>query len=607
MSVFRFIRRLVWGLFAVIGAFVVLVVAVSLITVAFIPSARHDVPDSAVLTLNLADGVTERGPIGPLAWASFGHQIALRDLVQGLDAAGRDPRIKGLVARLGAGELQMARAQEIRDAVLAFREQGKFAIAFAESFGEIGNGNINYYLATAFDEIWLQPSGDVGLTGVRLESPYLKTALDSIGVVPRISQREEYKGAMDPLTSASMPQPVRENYQRLVDGWVRQIAEGIAQGRKIDATAARGLIDRGPFLAEEALKEKLVDRLGYFDEVEERINERTESAGGVEKDESATGGSKTERMALADYAATLTPPADAPRVALVYGLGPVQLTASTEEPLFEEVVMDSDTVSRAIKDAIDDPAVRAIIFRVDSPGGSYVASDTIWREVDRAREKGKPVIVTMGDVAASGGYFVAAPATQIVAHPGTITGSIGVISGKVVLSDMWAKLDVAWDGVQAGANADMDSANRDYSSYGWTRLQTALDRIYDDFLKKVAAGRKMTPEQVRVIAKGQVWTGADAKANGLVNELGGYATALRLARAAAKLPEDAPIDLVEYPPRERGLAGLLRLMSGADTSQEAVRLARLVELLEPLAPVLAPVLDDPRAGNLRMPVIRATE
>lgn len=597
MSVLRFIRRLVWGLFAIVGAFVVLIVAVSLITVAFFPSARHDVPDSAVLTLNLADGITERGLTGPLAWASFRHEIALRDLVQGLDAAGRDPRIKGLVARVGAGDLQMARAQEIRDAVLAFRRQGKFAVAFAETFGEVGNGNINYYLATAFDEIWLQPSGDVGLTGVRLESPYLKAALDSIGVVPRIGQREEYKGAMDPLTSASMPQPVRENYQRLADGWVQQMAEGIAQGRKIEATAARALIDRGPFLAEEALKEKLVDRLGYFDEVENGIKERTKAESGVE----------TERMALADYAASLSPPADAARIALVYGLGPVQLTSSTEEPLFEEVAMDSDTVSRAIKDAVEDPLVRAIIFRVDSPGGSYVASDTIWREVDRAREKGKPVIVTMGDVAASGGYFVAAPATQIVAHPGTITGSIGVISGKVVLSDMWAKLDVAWDGVQAGANADMDSANRDYSNHGWSRLQTALDRIYADFLDKVAAGRKMTPEQVRTIAKGQVWTGADARANGLVNELGGYSTALQLARAAAKIPEDAPIDLVEYPPEERGFAGLLRFMSGANSSQKAVRLVRLVELLEPVADVLGPVLDGAGASNLRMSMPELSE
>ncbi len=586
MSVLRFLRRLVWGLFAIVGAAVVLIIAVSAIIVAFFPAARQDVPDSAVLTLDLADGVSERGATGPLAWASFNPELPIRDLVEGLDAAGRDDRVKGLVARIAAGGLQMARTQEIRDAVMAFRRQGKFAVAFAETFGEAGDGNTTYYLATAFDEIWLQPSGTVGLTGVRIESPYLKAALDAIGIVPRIGQREEYKGAMDALTSASMPQPVRANYQRLADSWVQQIAEGIAQGRKLDPAAARRLIDRGPFLAAEALKERLVDRLGYWDEVETAVEERTDA--------------KTKSISLADYAASLSPRSDAARIALIYGLGPVQLTSSTADPLFGEVVMDSATMARALSEAIDDVSVRAIIFRVDSPGGSYVASDTIWREVDRARAAGKPVIVTMGDVAASGGYFVAAPATRIVAHPGTITGSIGVVAGKVVLSKMWAKLDVTWDGVQAGANADMDSANRDYSTYGWSRLQAALDRIYADFLDKVAAGRGMTPDQVRAIAGGQVWSGADARANGLVNELGGYATALRLARKEAGLAENAPVELVEFPTADGGLVDLLRRIGGATTVADAARVARLVQLMEPIARVLAPLLDD--AGALRAPV-----
>ena len=387
------------------GAVVVLFILGSAIALRFFPEAQHPVPESAVLTLDLADGISERGASGPLAWASFGHGLTIRDLVQGLDAAGRDKRVRGLVARLGAGELQMARAQEIRDAVLAFRQHGKFAIAFAETFGEVGEGNTHYYLATAFDEIWLQPSGDVGLNGVRLESPYFKPALDALGVVTRIDQREEYKGAFDPLTSASMPQPVRENYQRLVDSWVQQIADGIAQGRKLDSTAARALIDRGPFLADEALKEKLVDKLGYWDELQKAVDERANA--GPEKP-----GDKIGRMKLVDYAAGLAPPANAPRIALVYGLGPVLLTAHKANPLFAEETMDSDTVSRAIRNAAEDKSVRAIIFRVDSPGGSYVASDTIWRAVEQARAGGKPVIVTMGDVAASGGYFVAAPADE---------------------------------------------------------------------------------------------------------------------------------------------------------------------------------------------------
>jgi len=597
MSVLRFIRRVIYGLCAIVGAIVVLFVVVSVVALKVFPEARHPVPDNAVLTLDLADGLSERGATGPLAWASFGRGLTIRDLVQGLDAAGRDPRVKGLVAHVGAGELGMARAQEIRDAVQAFRARGKFAIAFAETFGEVGEGNTHYYLATAFDEIWLQPSGDVGLNGVRLESPYFKPALDALGVVTRIDQREEYKGAFDPLTSAAMPQPVRENYQRLVDSWVQQIADGIAQGRKLEPAAARALIDRGPFLAEEALKEKLVDKLGYWDELQKAVDGR----GNAGPEKSAD---KIARMRLIDYAADLAPPANAPRIALVYGLGPVLLTAGKANPLLGEEAMDSDSVSRAIRNAAADKDVRAIIFRVDSPGGSYVASDTIWRAVEQARAGGKPVIVTMGDVAASGGYFVAAPATKIVAQPGTITGSIGVVSGKVVLTDMWAKLNVAWDGVQAGANADMDSVNHDYSPAAWSRLETALDHVYADFMTKVGTGRSMTADAVRAVAKGQVWSGADGHANGLVDALGGYMTALTLARQAANIPDDQAVDLVEFPQFDNSLAGLLARLTDADSTEDTIRLARLIKVLEPVARMLAPVIEEPAANTLRMPVLQ---
>src|SRR5262245_39804752 len=311
MNVLRFVFGVLCG---IVVAFVLLVVLVFAALPHMFQEAKRPVPDSAVLTLDLADGVSERGAAGPLALASLGRGLTLRELVLGLDAAGRDKRVKGLVVRLGAGDMQMARAQEIRDAVLAFRQHGKFAIAFAETFGEVGDGNTHYYLATAFDEIWLQPSGDVGLKGVRLESPYFKPALDALGVIARVDQREEYKGAFDPLTSASMPPPVRENYQRLVDSWVQQIADGIAQGRKLEPAAARALIDRGPFLAEEALQEKLVDKLGYWDELQKAVDER--GSAGPEKS-----ADKIARMKLIDYAADLTPPANAPHIALVYGLG----------------------------------------------------------------------------------------------------------------------------------------------------------------------------------------------------------------------------------------------------------------------------------------------
>ena len=608
MNSFRFIRRVICGFFALVGATVVVGIGV-IAALVYLPETVQSIPDRTVLTLDLADGIGDRRPSGPLAWASFDGGIGLADLVQALERAGRDDRVKGLVARLGAGELGFARAQEIRDAVLAFSATGKFTIAFAETFGEIGDGNTHYYLATAFDEIWLQPSGDVDLTGVMLESPYLKEALDEIGVAARMDQREEYKGAFDALTVTSMPAPVRQNLQRLVDSWIEQLAGGIVEGRKLEPAAARALIDRGPFMAAEAQREKLVDRLGYWDEIATAVE--TSAGAGVEAAAGEDHGPTAEYLPLSDYAGGLQPAEDAPRIALVYGLGPVQLADGDGDPFFGSAVMGGPALARAIREAAEDATVQAIIFRVDSPGGSYVASDTIWREVERARSGGTPVIVTMGDVAASGGYFVAAPATKIVAQPGTITGSIGVVTGKIVTAEMWRSIGVNWDGVQAGANADMWSAVRDFSPAAWSRLQAGLNRAYADFTDKVAAGRGLPIDRVRSVAKGQVWTGADAKANGLVDQLGGFATALRLAREAAGLAADAEVALVEFPPPEDKFQALMRMLSiggvNRQRTEDLATLARLAAILEPVAQALAPVLIDARTQNLQAPPLLRSE
>jgi protease-4 len=585
-------------LLALVGAVAVLSILAGLFFTRYIAEVEEPVPDQVVLTLDLADGLMERAPEGPLAWTGIGRGLTIRDLVLGLEAASRDVRVKGLVARLGNGSLGLARAQEIRDAVRAFRQSGKFAIAFAETFGEAGDGNTHYYLATAFDEIWVQPSGDVSLTGLFLESPYLKTALDSIGVTARIDQREEYKGAMDPLTKDAMPAPVRENYQRLADSWVDQVSRGIADARHLEVAATRALIDRGPFLAPEAKDEHLVDMLGYWDELQAAVDKRV--------------GPEAKRFSLAKYADRLSVPRDAPEFAVVYGLGPIQLAKEDLDPLAGDATMAAVSVAKTLRDAADDPDVRAIIFRVDSPGGSYVASDTIWREVARAREKGKPVIVSMGDVAASGGYFVAAPATKIVAEPGTITGSIGVLSGKVILSGLWEKLGIKWEGVEAGANAGIESVNHDYSPEEWSRLQTSLDRVYADFTGKVASGRSLPAERVREVAKGQVWSGADGKQNGLVDELGGFAVAIRLAREAANIAPDTAVAVEQYPRPDTSFTGFLRRLSNGEelTGTEArdfAALARLARVLAPIAETLAPASDGAAASRLRMPALQRNE
>jgi len=558
MGFLRWVGRILIAALAGIGLLVIVAILFASSAWRDITKRVEPVPSQALLTLDLGDGVSETNAGDPFALAGFRRGLTMPDLVLGLEAAGRDPRVKGLALKLGTGDLPLARAEEIRDALKAFRAQGKFVLAFAESFGEAGDGNSHYLLATGADEIWLQPSGDVGLTGLRLETPFLRDALDWIGVSVQMDRRKEFKGAIDSLTANSMPAPQRENMQQLVNSMLATLADGVAARIGGDAQTARALIDRGPFLASDALKAKLVDRLAYRDEFEAELDRRSGDA---------------KRYALADYAAMVQPPEDATEMALVHGLGPIQLAADGKA--FGDIVMDAATVSEALRAAREDPKIKAILFRIDSPGGSYVAADTIWREVTRAREEGKPVVVSMGAVAASGGYFVAAPAAAIVAEPSTITGSIGVFGGKFVLSELWSKLGITFDGVQAGANADMDSANEDYSYTGWNHLQASLDTIYQDFVTKVGAGRKLGADAVERVAKGQVWSGADAAQNGLVDKLGGLTTAIAEARRAAGLAPDTPVRLVNFPQEPHDLGSFLEQFATAAEARQFVALGEI--------------------------------
>jgi protease-4 len=283
---------------------------------------------------------------------------------------------------------------------------------------------------------------------------------------------------------------------------------------------------------------RLVDRIGYRDEAITRAKERA--------------GAGAEFVSLSRYLDSAGHPHDSgPTIALIYATGLVGKGSGSTNPLVGSTGVSAREVGRAFRQAFGDPEVRAILFRIDSPGGSAVASETIWREVVRAREHGKPVIVSMGDVAGSGGYYIAAPADKIVAEPATLTGSIGVIAGKVVIADLLHKLGITDDSAQVGANAAIFSVFEDFSPAGRERLETFLDVIYRGFKAHVAAGRHLTDEEVEAAAKGRVWAGEDAKGKGLVDELGGYGVALRLAREAAKLPEDKPFKLTVFP-RKKG-------------------------------------------------------
>jgi protease-4 len=537
-----------------------------------------------ILELDLSDGIVEAAPADPLSAILSMRRTHLRDVLDGLRRGREDPRVRALVVKISAG-IGLAMAQELRDAVRAFRATGKLTVAWAETFGETGHGTVPYYLATAFERIYLQPSGDVGLTGVSLEEPFFKDALDKVGVAPRFAKRHEYKTMANTFMERSYTPEHQEMSHRLVISIGEQITAGVAEARGLTEDGVQELIDRGPLLGSEALDAGLVDTLGYRDEVYAYVR--------------AKSGRDAQLRYVTRYnrSHTLAPRFPRPRqdvVALIQGHGQIRLGRSGRSPLpGQGSAMGSDTIGAAFRAAVRDDRVKAIVFRVNSPGGSAVASDAIWREVVLARKAGKPVIVSMGNLAASGGYYVSMAADTIVAQPGTLTGSIGVVVGKPIVSGLLDRLGVGLGSVENGAHARMFSTTRDFTESEWERINSSLDRIYEDFTAKVAEGREMTREQVHELARGRVWTGADARRNGLVDELGGIDTALDLARKKAGLPADAAVRVF---PHTTPLDRLRAPESSEDRTAAAMRL----DAWGPLTG-LATRLGLPAAGPLTLP------
>jgi protease-4 len=486
-----------------------------------------------ILELDLTDGAPEGQPADPLSAVLSLRKLRLQDIVDGLRRARDDDRVCALVAKVGGGNIGLARVQEIRAAVAAFRASGKLTVAWAETFGEFTHGNVPYYLATAFDRIYLQPSGSVGLTGVAVEQLFLHDALAKVGVGFQSAKRQEYKTAADPLTERGFTGPAREAAERLAVSVVEQISAAIAERRGKTQDDARALLDRGPFLAADALAEGLVDALGYRDEVYAAVRQETGQDAVLQYV-----ARYAKPRALAQRARRLPNPREN-FVALVHASGPIRQGRSSRGPMGSAI--GSDTVAAALRSARSDDRVRAVLLRVNSPGGSAVASDTIWREVVRLRVAGKPVVVSMSDVAASGGYYIAMAADVIVAQPGTLTGSIGVIIGKPVVEEALGRVGITTDSVAAGARARMFTPFHPFTEDEWDRINSWLDLVYTDFVTKAAEGRRMTPERMGELARGRVWTGADAAANGLVDELGGMAEAAEIVRRRAGLPAGAPL------------------------------------------------------------------
>jgi protease-4 len=581
-------KKFIVRLLAVIGAVVILyVVVIAIVLVARKPR----VPGKTILEVNLERPMVEYVPNAPFVQVMMKDRLVLRDVVDALDRAADDGRVAGLVARVGSEQMGMAEVQEIREAVQRFRAKKKFAIAFAETFGEVGPGNKSYYLATAFDHIYLQPSGDIGLTGLMLESPFLTGTLQKLGVPFHGDHRYEYKSALNTFTEKQYTPAEREENTAILKSWFTQMQDGICDARHIPKDQWQSLVDQGPYLGKEGLDAKLVDGLAYRDDVYDQAKKKA--------------GEGAQFLYLTKYLEGAGRPHQSGKtVALIYGVGSVQRGKSNFDALSGGGSMGSDTVTAAFRAAIDDKDVKAILFRVDSPGGSYVASDAIWREVLRARKAGKPVVVSMGDLAGSGGYFVAMDADKIVAQPGTITASIGVLGGKFLTSGLWKKIGLSWDQVHEGANATIWTSTMDYSPQEWSRFQSWLDRVYSDFTTKAADGRHMPKDKLLQIAKGRIWSGSDAKNLGLVDEVGGFGEALGLVKKAIGVSPSEDVKIVLFP---RGKSLLQSLVSGSrdNSEQEGASTETRVGVLQTVQPFLKQLqaLGVGENGILRMPVV----
>jgi protease-4 len=510
---------------------------------------HHGVPDGCVLELDLQSIPNETGGFDPLAMiAGGGRPMLLRDTVTAIHRAAEDDRVAGLIARVQIPAAAAGPVQELREAIAAFSD-AKPSLAWAETYP----GTLSYYLASAFREVWMQPSGTVALVGFATNALFLRDALDKAGVQAQFIARGEYKSAANMFTQDAYTDAHREADSRLIESLHAQVLAAVAESRHIEPAEVDALADQAPLLRDAAVEGRLIDRIGFRDEAYGRIGELV---GAPPESGDADGPDAPPRLYLSRYPrANVSVPAPPlpgrktkPTIAVVTLAGPIVSGRGGRQlsPLGTSSA-GADTIAAALREAGADDAVSAVVLRVDSPGGSVTGSETVWREVNRLREAGKPVVASMGAVAASGGYYVSMAADAIVANPGTITGSIGVVTGKLVARDLKDRLGIGSDSVRTNRNADAWSLNKPFTDEQHAHVEAEADLFYTDFVQRVAQGRDMAVEEVDTVARGRVWTGADALARGLVDELGGLRTAIDRAKVLAGFDAEDDVKLVSLP------------------------------------------------------------
>jgi protease-4 len=516
-----------------------------------------------VLVIDAEGNIEEqRGPDFLGALTGIGAPV-LHDYLDAIDSARTDSRVAGIVFRIAPLATGWGKLEEIRTHLIAFQSSGKPSICY---LGYDGIGNPEYYLASACKEIWLVPSAPVSIRGMMAEAVFYRGTLDKLKIIPEFYHVAEYKTAYNMFTERKFTPAHREEVESVLRSIYNRYVRESAQARHMERAKFEELVNHGPLLTSEAIEDKLVDRLGYWDQVQNYFKSQ---------------GRGWNPISLNRYRGFVKG-GGGQKIAVVHATGLIMSGESQSSPA-GGFIMGGDSVAADIRNARNDSTIKAIVLRVDSGGGSVVASEVIRREVELAQGS-KPVVVSMSDVAASGGYWIAAPASRIIADANTITGSIGVLTGKLNLSGLYSLLGLSTDYIATSDNATLFSDQQNFTSAQQAYIQKSLENTYSEFTKGVAQGRHMSVEAVDKIAKGREWTGAQGRDIGLVDEIGGFDRAIEVAKELAHIPANESVRILRYPQEKSFFQELFEREKQVMSESESIEvtLRRLVGAMDPV-------------------------
>lgn len=592
MKIFGFIFKTILRFATMIGVIVLILAVVGLKGMYQLWSEDDDfkpLPDEFTLTYTMK-GTMPTVPEKPSILSSvLGQGDNVYDMLLALDRAKTDDRVQDVAFVIHDGDYSLTQLQTLRDAIIDFRTSGKKAAIYSNAFGDFSNGTAEYWFASAFDEINVQPTAHLSLNGIYIEQPYAKEVLDKLGVQPQIIKRKDYKTAPETYLRDGMSIESQETLIAIAEGMMKVVVGDIAKARGLSVAQVARTIHDSPLNADQARVAGLIDNVEHYDVYQDRYKDHHVSIVRYAGEDAAD---NDDEIAEVDNTSTVTPKT----VAYIAVEGMIlnentQSKASSSAFVMPENIVEAERIADRINEVADDDNIGVIVVYINSPGGSPTASELIRRSIVNAKGNGKYVIAVMGDLAASGGYWITTHADEIIASNLTITGSIGVYGGKVNLEGLWDKIGINWDAVKIGQNAGMWSLNHPYDEQEQARLSAMMDDVYNAFVERVSEGRLLPETKVEEIAQGRAWIGSDALARGLVDTTGDFKTALEHAASAASAKSWVAMDIVNIQPETDPLDEIMT-MFGVSTAVPSFRLPKaLMPSLIPQAVVTAPALE----------------